>query len=73
MLRFTVVNEDGKHIEYAYNSIEELRKEYWSDNIDADIPSNDAPIVDCELKEIPLYFDTFYDIISVFGIDQSED
>ena len=73
MLRFTVVDEDGKYIEYAYNSIEELRKEYWSDNIDMNVPSNDAPIVDCELGEISLYFDTFYDIISVFGIDQSEE
>ena len=31
MLSFTAINEDGKYISYDFESIEQLSKEYWSD------------------------------------------
>lgn len=71
MLTFTAINEDGKYISYEYKTIEELRKEYWSDSIDMNAPSNDSAITECDFRGTPLYFNTFADLISVFGIDNS--
>ena len=68
MLEFTTRNCDGKYVSWSF-TIEELRKEYWSDG---DIPMCDDPVVDCEFKGIPLYFYTFLDLVHTFGIDMSE-
>ena len=73
MLSFTAINEDGKYISYDFESIEQLGKEYWSDDIDMNVPANDTPITECEYKGTPLYFDTFIDLIKTFGIENDAD
>ena len=64
---------EGFDVSYDFESIEQLSKEYWSDDIDMNVPANDAPITECEYKGTPLYFDTFIDLIKTFGIENDAD
>lgn len=69
IISFAVYDDDLDRVEYEY-TIDDLRKEYWSDDIDMDLPCNDAPIVDCKLNGIPLYFENFLELIKGLGIDR---
>ena len=69
IITFAVYDDFNNRIEYEY-SIDDLRKEYQSDSIDMNVPSNDAPIADCELNGIPLYFENFLELVKVFGIER---
>lgn len=44
-----------------------MREEYYSE--ECNIPSLDDPIADFEINGTSMYFDTFYDVVKVFGID----
>lgn len=70
MLKFTVTNSDGKSVNYEFESIDALSKEYWSDSIDMNVPENDAPVTECEFMGTPLYFDSFEELIYVFGVSK---
>ena len=70
IIAFAVYDDNNNRIEYEY-SIDDLRMEYWSDSIDMNVPCNDAPIADCELNGIPLYFENFLELIKVFGLDRN--
>ena len=69
IITFAVYDDFNNRVEYEY-SIDDLAKEYWSDSIDMNVPSNDAEIADCELNGIPLYFGNFDELIKVLGIDR---
>ena len=65
-LLFTTINADGKYIKWSM-TLNKLREEYYSE--ECNIPSLDDPIADFEINGTSMYFDTFYDVIKVFGID----
>jgi len=69
IISFATYDDNDNRTEYEY-SINDLRKEYWSDSIDMNVPCNDEPIVDCELNGIPLYFENFLELVKVFGIER---
>ncbi len=46
MIRFKAINVDGKEIEYTYQNKDELEKIWRSDDIDMNVPENDAELID---------------------------
>ena len=69
-LVFHAITEDNDYDLYEFETIEDLRREWFSD--DPDCPSNDAPIADCELRGVPIYVNCFMDIVKLLGLDQEE-
>ena len=63
--------ENDEVVKASYDSVEALRKEYWSDSIDMDVPPNDAPVVKAAVDGKQL-FDVaiFEDVIVALGIDK---
>lgn len=49
MIRFKALNVDGKEIQYEYKDVKELETIWRSDDIDMNVPENDAPIYDIEI------------------------
>lgn len=49
MIRFKVLNVDGKEIQYEYKDAKELETIWRSDDIEMNVPENDAPIYDVEI------------------------
>ena len=70
MITFVTINCDDKQREWNFDSVDVLSKAYWTT---CDIPSLDDPIVSCEFMGIPLYFGTFSDLITTFGVNNEED
>ncbi len=56
-------NEDGELCQYEYVSIEDMEKEYFSDDIDMNVPSNDAVIHRCLIRGVRIYPEKFCDLI----------
>ena len=67
MLSFTTINVDGEYREWNFNSIEELRKEYHRE--DYRICGNDDAVTEMEFCGIPMYVNTFDNIVELFGIE----
>ena len=49
MIKVTVLNENNEKITFTYESITDLNDEYWSNNIDMNVPSNDSKVIGIEL------------------------
>lgn len=49
MIRFKALNVDGKEIQYEYKDAKELETIWRSDDIEMNVPENDAPIYDVEI------------------------
>ena len=49
MIKVTVLNENNEKITFTYESITDLNNEYWSNNIDMNVPSNDSKVIGIEL------------------------
>lgn len=67
-LSFVTINVDGKYRQWHFDSIEELRKEYHKE--DYDLAGNDDPVTEMEFCGIPMYVNTFDDIVRLFGIEE---
>lgn len=67
-LSFVTINVDGKYRQWHFDSIEELRKEYHKE--DYDLAGNDDPVTEMEFCGIPMYVNTFEDIVKLFGIEE---
>jgi len=70
-LVFTAILDDGSYCRFEFDSVERLRREWYSD--DPDVPPNDAPIADCELRGVPIYVDSFIDIIELLGVEHGKE
>lgn len=70
MLSFRTINIDGVYKEWDFNSIEDLRKMWWTEDYIG--PDVDDVVLDMDFYGIPMYVNTFDDIITLFGIDNSE-
>ena len=49
MIKVTVLNENNEKITFTYESITDLNDEYWNNNIDINVPSNDNKVIGIEL------------------------
>lgn len=68
MLDFTTINADGEYRKWSFDGIEALRKEYHSE--EADVPCLDDPVTDMEFCGVPMYVDSFDDIVRLFGVEE---
>ena len=69
MLTFTTINIDEVYKEWSFDSIEDLRKMWWTEDYPG--PGADDPVVEMSFCGIPMYVNKFDDIIELFGIDNS--
>lgn len=65
-LVFLTINVDGSLKSWRM-TLDDLKNEYYGN---CDLPSLDDPVESFEMDGIPMYFDTFYDVIKTFGIDR---
>lgn len=65
-LVFWTINTDGNLKPWCM-TLDDLKNEYYGN---CDLPSLDDPVESFEMDGIPMYFDTFYDVIKTFGIDR---
>lgn len=49
MIRFKTLNVDRKEIQYKYKDAKQLETIWRSDDIEMNVPENDAPIYDVEI------------------------
>ena len=49
MIKVIVLNENNEKITFTYESITDLNNEYWSNNINMNVPSNDSKVIGIEL------------------------
>lgn len=66
-LKFTTENVDGILVDWIFNSKEELKVAFYSE--DCSLPAGDDIVVKAKLNNMPLEVKTFDDIISKFGIE----
>ena len=67
MLRFVTINVDGEYREWEFESVEDLREEYHKE--DYQLCGNDDPVTEMEVFGIPMYVNSFDDIVSLFGLE----
>ena len=67
MIKFTTVNVDGMVVTREFNTLEEIRSDYYSD--DCTLPANDDKVLYAELDGVQLHYPaTFEDLIDELGI-----
>lgn len=64
-LFFITININGEFRQW-HMTLNNLREEYYGN---CDLPSLDDRVTQFEMNELPMYFNTFSDIIKTFGID----
>ena len=70
MIRFKTLNADGKEIQYEYKDAKELETIWRSDDIEMNVPENDAPIYDVEIDgKSDIREATFEDLLTYLGIE----
>ena len=67
MLTFTTINIDEEYREWTFDSIEDLRKMWWADDYVG--PGADDPVTEMEFCGIPMYVNSFDDIVELFGLE----
>lgn len=65
-LTFTTINVDGVCREWEFD-IEDLRNEFYEE--ECCLPGGDDPVTSMEFHGIPMYVNTFDDIVELFGIN----
>ena len=67
MIKFTTINVDGIKITREFNTVEEIKKDWYSD--DCTLPANDDEIIYAELDGMQLHYPkTFEDLLDELGI-----
>lgn len=70
MIRFKTLNADGKEIQYEYKDAKELETIWRSDDIEMNVPENDAPIYDVEIdSKSDIREAIFEDLLTYLGIE----
>lgn len=71
MIKFTTINVDGIKITREFNTVEEIKKDWYSD--DCTLPANDDEIIYAELDGIQLHYPKiFEDLLDELGIINEE-
>jgi hypothetical protein len=68
MLTFVTINIDGVYKEWNFDFIEDLRKMWYAEDYVG--PGADDPVVSMEFHGVPMYVNTFDDIVALFGIEE---
>ena len=68
MIKFTTVNVDGMKITREFNTVEEIKKDWYSD--DCTLPANDDEVIYAEIDGMQLHYPKiFEDLIEELGIE----
>lgn len=67
MLTFTTINIDEEYREWNFDSIEQLREMWYAEDYVG--PGADDPVTEMEFHGVPMYVNSFDDIIELFGIE----
>ena len=69
MVRIKCFDDNYKKVNYEYETLSELKEEYFSDNIDMNVPSNDTHVIEALVDEkIVIKSCNFEDVIIVLGV-----
>jgi hypothetical protein len=67
MIKLTTINIDGVEVTREFNTVEEIKKDWYSDN--CTLPANDDEVVYAELDGIQLHYPKiFEDLMDELGI-----
>ena len=66
MIKFKTINVDGMEIEREFNSVEEIKSDWFSD--DCTLPMCDDEVVFAEVDGQKIEAEIFEDIINALGI-----
>lgn len=69
MLDFVTINVDDEYRDWHFDSIEELRDFYHADDYTG--PGNDDPVTSMEFCGVPMYVNSFDDIVRLFGVEEA--
>ena len=67
MIDFVVLDSAGRYWPWNFENVEHLLREYNSNNYH--LPDVDDAVTSFEFHGIPLYVNTFADILNLFGIE----
>ena len=66
MIKFTTINVDGIEITREFNTVDEIKKDWYSD--DCTLPSNDDTVVYAEIDGMQLHYPTnFEELLDELG------
>lgn len=67
MIKFTTINVDGLKITRDFNSVEEIKQDWYSDN--CTLPANDDEVIYAEIDGVQLHYPTiFEELLDELGI-----
>lgn len=67
MIKFTTINVDGLKVTREFNSVEEIKQDWYSDN--CTLPANDDEVIYAEIDGVQLYYPTiFEELLDELGI-----
>lgn len=70
MIKFTTINVDGVEITRTFNTVEEIRKEWYSE--DCNLPSNDDEVVYAEIDGMQLHYPSiFEELLDELGVKEN--
>lgn len=70
MIKFTTINVDGVEITRTFSTVEELEKEWRSEN--CDLPANDDRVIYAEVYGLRLHYPTiFEELLDELGVKEN--
>ena len=67
MIKFTTINVDGLKVTREFNSVEEIKQDWYSDN--CTLPANDDEVIYAEIDGVQLHYPTiFEELLDKLGI-----
>ena len=67
MIKFTTINVDGLKVTREFNSVEEIKQDWYSDN--CTLPANDDGVIYAEIDGVQLHYPTiFEELLDELGI-----
>ena len=67
MIKFTTINVDGLKVTREFNSVKEIKQDWYSDN--CSLPANDDEVIYAEIDGIQLHYPTiFEELLDELGI-----
>ena len=59
MIKFTTINVDGLKVTREFNSVEEIKQDWYSDN--CTLPANDDEVIYAEIDGVQLHYPTIFE------------
>ena len=67
MIKFTTINVDGLKVTREFNSVEEIKQDWYSNN--CTLPANDDEVIYAEIDGVQLHYPTiFEELLDELGV-----